>query len=221
MKLIIIDSGLGGKDFMKKFRKRYVNTNLQCEFLKPFENMINTYSIHYIRENIINLLHTFNNKYVYSIIIACNSISSCIIDILFLNNFIINRIKIYEPIIPICLYIHQKNIFKNILILSTPLTEKIGWHHRFLNRSNIIIKYVSFPLLAKELEEGTSYSKSLNILRQQKEFISDCDCVVLGCSHYNAIKDEILSLLKIKYNFKGVILDSNIIQLDFFINSNM
>lgn len=167
------------------------------------------------------ILHTFNNTYVFAIIIACNSISSCIIDILFLNNFIINRIKIYEPIIPICLYIQQKNIFKNILILSTPLTEKVGWHHRFLNRSNIIIKYVSFPLLAKELEEGTSYSKSLNILRQQKEFISDCDCVVLGCSHYNAIKDEILSLLKIKYNFKGVILDSNIIQLDFFINSNM
>jgi len=56
MKLIIIDSGLGGKDFMKKFRIRYVNTNLQCEFVKPFENMITTYSLDYIRENIINYI---------------------------------------------------------------------------------------------------------------------------------------------------------------------
>jgi glutamate racemase len=199
MKLIIIDSGLGGKDFITKYKNLYLQPNLKCEFVKPFENMINTYSINYIRENIINLLHTFNNKYVYSIIIACNSISSCIIDILFLNNFIINGINIYEPIIPICLYIQQKNIFKNILILSTPLTHKIRWHYRLLNANNRKIKYVLFPLLAKELEEGTSYSKSLDRLDQQKQFIQDCHCVVLGCSHYNTIKDEILSLLKIKY----------------------
>jgi glutamate racemase len=181
--------------------------------------MITTYSKKYVRENIIKLLHTYSSINVYSIIISCNTISSCILDILYQNEFIINGINIYEPIIPMCLYIRQKNVFINILILSTPLTHKIQWHYRLLNTNYRKIKYVSFPLLAQELEEKTSYSKSLERLQQQKEFIQDCDCVVLGCSHYNTIKDEILSLLKMKYNFQGVILDSNIIQLDFFINS--
>lgn len=143
--------------------------------MKPFENMITTYEKKYVRDNIINLLSNYSYKNIHSIIIACHSISSCILDILNENNFIINKIKIYEPIIPMCLL--QK--YNNILVLSTPLTHKIRWHSRLIKSNTIQIKYVSFPLLAKEIEDNTSYNKSLDRLKKQEEFIENCDCVVL------------------------------------------
>lgn len=34
MKIIVIDSGLGGKDFMKKLR------GYKCEFVKPHETIV-------------------------------------------------------------------------------------------------------------------------------------------------------------------------------------
>ena len=219
MKLIIIDSGLGGKDYIKKLNK-LLHNDIECEFVKPFENMITTYDKKYVRDNIINLLSNYPYKNIHSIIIACHSISSCILDILIENNFIINNINIYEPIIPMCLYIKQIKKY-NILVLSTPLTHKIRWHYRLLKSNSINIRYVSFPLLAQEIEENTSYNKSLDRLKKQEEFIEKCDCVILGCTHYNIIKDVISHDLKTKYNFQGVILDSNEILLNFFIKSGI
>jgi glutamate racemase len=180
--------------------------------------MVSTYDKKYVRNNIIRLLNTYSYNNIHSIIIACHSISSCILDILIENKFIYNKINIYEPIIPMCLYIKQ-NKNKNILILSTPLTHKIRWHYRLMKSKNINIKYLSFPTLAKELEEHTAYNKSLDKLKKQKEFIIKSDCVVLGCTHYNTIMDVISNKLKIKYNFQGVILNSNEILLNFFIKS--
>jgi glutamate racemase len=216
MKIIIIDSGVGGGDFITKLRREHIN--IECEFVKPFKNMVSTYDKKYVRNNIIKLLNTYSYNNIHSIIIACHSISSCILDILIENKFIYNKINIYEPIIPMCLYIKQ-NKNKNILILSTPLTHKIRWHYRLMKSKNINIKYLSFPTLAKELEEHTTYNKSLDKLKKQKEHIIKSDCVVLGCTHYNTIMDVISNKLKIKYNFQGVILNSNEILLNFFIKS--
>ncbi len=214
MNVIIIDSGLGGKDFIKKLKK---NTKLKTHFVKPFDNMVSLYNKEYVRNNLLQLLNTFSKKKIHSIIIACHSASSCILDILINNDFIINDIKIYEPIFPMCLYI-QKKKFKNIIILSTPLTQKIKWHYRLLNSNNINIKYITFPLLAHQIENHhKDFSVSIDRLKKQKNFFNICDCVVLGCTHYNIIKNIIFDELKNKYDFKGVILDSNDILLNYFI----
>jgi glutamate racemase len=210
MKIIVIDSGLGGKDFIQKVR----GLHIKCEFAKPFDNMITTYKKQYVRDTIINLLTSYSYKNVDAIVIACHSISSCILDILLENSFVINKIKIYEPIIPMCLYIKEKKL-KKILVLSTPLTHKIRWHDRLLKSIHRQISYVSFPLLAQEIEDHAPYD--LDKLKKQKTFIETCDCVVLGCTHYNSIKDVISRELNTKYNFHGVILDSNEILINYFI----
>jgi glutamate racemase len=213
MNIIIIDSGLGGKNFIKKLKK---NTKLKIHFVKPFDNMVSSYNKEYVRNNLLQLLNTFSIKKIHSIIIACHSASSCILDILIKNNFILNNIKIYEPIFPMCLYIKKK--FKNIIILSTPLTQKIKWHYRLLNSNNINIKYITFPLLAHQIENHhKDFSVSIDRLKKQKNFFNICDCVVLGCTHYNIIKNIIFDELKNKYDFTGVILDSNDILLNYFI----
>lgn len=212
MKIIVIDSGLGGKDFMKKTQ------GYKCEFVKPHETIVTGDDKKYVRDNIMKLLLSYSHTKIHSVIIACHSISSCILDILIENNFRINNIPIYEPIVPMCSYIIQKTYKnKNILVLSTPLTRRIGWHYRLLKSKRREIKYLTFPELATELELGRSYNKSLDRLQRQKEFIEKCDCVVLGCTHYNTIKDVISTELKSKYNFKGVVLDSNEILANFFV----
>jgi glutamate racemase len=218
MKLIIIDSGLGGKDFIKKlkdFIKKQQYINIKCKFVKLFDNMVSSYDKKYVRNNLLKILYNdYSYKNINSIIIACHSASSCILDILIKNNFIINNINIYEPIIPMCLYIKEKK-YKNILILSTPLTEKIRWHYKLLNSNNINIKYLTFPLLAKQIENNDNFNISIKRLKKQKEYIKNCDCIVLGCTHYNIIKDIILDELT-KYNFNGVVLDSNQILLKYY-----
>ena len=74
-------------------------------------------------------------------------------------------------------------------------------------KSNIIeIKYIGFPLLAKELEDNANYFNSLALLKKQKKFISKCDCIVLGCTPYNTIKEVILHKLY-KDNCTGLIFD--------------
>jgi len=215
MKIIVIDSGFGGKDFIKK-AKDFINKskNIKYKLLIPFDKMVSTYNKDFVRNNLLSILNDFSYKKINSIIIACHSASSCILDILIENNFVINNIHIFEPIIPMCKYIKEKK-YKNILILSTPLTEKIRWHYRLLVSPNRNIRYITFPLLAKQIEDNSNYNNSLARLKKQHEFIKKCDCVVLGCTHYNIIKDDILDEL-VKYNFNGVIVDSNEILVKYY-----
>jgi glutamate racemase len=216
MKIIVMDSGLGGKDFINKLKKVI---KIKYQFVKLFDDMVSSYNKHYVKEHLLKILDSYSSKNIKSIIIACHSAASCILDVLMKNNFIINDIPIYEPIIPMCLYIKEKK-YKNILILSTPLTEKIRWHQRLLDSNNVKIKYITFPLLAKQLEYHKNFDESIDRLKKQQDFIKKCDCVVLGCTHYNTIKDEILDELKTKYNFKGVVLDSNHILLEYYKTHN-
>ena len=214
MKTIIMDSGEGGYDFIKKMKK---TMNIQIQFLKISYKgkIISEYNKEEVRKY---LLHKINisKKNSRFIIIACHSASSCILDILIKNNFVINNINIFEPILPMCFYIKEKK-YKNILVLSTSLTEKIRWHYRLLNSNNIKVKYITFPLLPKIIEnKGKDFNKSFNRLINKKQFLKICDCVVLGCTHFNVIKSIISKELKTKYNFNGVVLDSNEILLNFF-----
>ena len=66
----------------------------------------------------------------------------------------------------------------------------------------------------KNIREHKLYEK-INILLK-KDFLKICDCVVLGCTHFNIIKTLISNELKKKYNYNGVILDSNEILLKYF-----
>ena len=186
--------------------------------------MVSDYNKIFVRNGLIKLLDDLTKQNVKFIIIACHSASSCILDILIKNNSIYNNIKIFEPIIPTCLYI-KKNNYKNILILSTNLTSKIKWHYRLLliNNPNIIIKYLTLPSLVKIIENNyTNYNdkinNSLQSISKQKDFIKICECVVLGCTHYNIIENLIKNELK-RYGFNGIILNSNKILLQYFIKN--
>ena len=101
------------------------------------------------------------------------------------------------------MFLFESKKFKNILIISTKITEKIRWHYRILNRNNVQIKYLTMPLLADEIEKHkTDFSESFIRFKIKRDFLKICDCLVLGCTHYNNIKKLINNELKTNYSFK-------------------
>ena len=216
---IVVDSGKGGKDFIKKLKKW---NEINVKFVKLFDN---THKLTYnfnksrIKSELLKVLKNVSNKQVNFVVIACNSASSCILEILFKNKFLLDNIKIFEPITPMYFHIKER-CYKNILIMSTPITQKIGWHNRLLKPNKINVKYLTFPLLASRIEYNNKeeISKSLKRISKKKDFLKISDCVVLGCTHFNIIKNLIFEVLKLN-EFKGVLLDSNEILLEYFIRN--
>lgn len=214
IKILVLDGGTGGKDFIKKIQKKYSN----IKFIQIPKNVFSVKNKKIVSKKLLKKINDISEESVF-IILACHTASSYILENLIENNFIINGNYIFEPIIPMCLHIKEKK-YKNILILSTQKTEKIQWHKKLLSSENMIIEYLSFPSLVNIIDNNTKdYEKSFNRFTNKKEFLKKCDCVVLGCTHYNTIKNIISKELKTKYDFKGIILDSNQILLKYFIKN--
>ena len=163
------------------------------------------------RTSLLKRINDFPN--IQYIVIACHTASSCILDILLKNNHLINNIRLFEPIIPTCLYIKKKK-YQTILILSTSLTARIRWHARILKLN---VKYMTFDLLPFDIDNNNlnNIHKTLEKLSIHKHFLPICDCVVLGCTHFNVIKNNISECLK-KNNFTGEIIDSNYVLSQYF-----
>lgn len=191
----------GGFNFMKQNHK---NNVMEMNFISLYPKITIETTKNYTKNILLKIINNFKNtKYI---VIACHTASSCILDILISSNHLINNIKIFEPIIPMCKYI-QKKKYQNILILSTSLTSRIRWHARILKKN---VKYMTFDLLPSDIDNNNlnNIDKNLERLSIHKKFLSICDCVVLGCTHFNVIKETICKYLQ-KYNFSGEILDSN------------
>lgn len=220
MKYLILDGGNGGKNFIEIMKKNGLDKKNKILFQKIFTKNVN-YNKEIIRKELLNNIKNYSNKKIDIIVIACNAGSSSILDILIKNDFKLNNIKIYEPIIPMCNYIIKKK-YKNILVMGTFITNNIKWHKRYINNNNINIKYLAFDTLYDFIDNNNSIniSKSLEKFRKQKNFLKISDCLVLGCTHYNIIKKDISKYLKSEFNFKGDILDSNEITFQYLMNSN-
>ena len=191
--------------------KNYQSNSIKMDFISLFPKIPIGANKEYTRNNLLNTINNLQNiKYI---IIACHTASSSILDILINNNHLINNIKIFEPIIPMCKYIQSKN-YQTILILSTSLTSRIRWHARILKLN---VKYITFNLLPSDIDNDNfnNINNTLKRLSYHKHFLSICDCVVLGCTHFNVIKNTISKYLQ-KYNFTGELLDSNFILYKYF-----
>ena len=113
MSILVLDSGAGGYDFISKMKKG-IKQNNSVLFQKIFKNkLVSEYGKKYIKFNLMKLLHKVTKKNIKFLVIACHSASSCILDNFLKGSFCINNICIYEPIIPTCKYIIEKELQKN------------------------------------------------------------------------------------------------------------
>lgn len=212
MRVIVMDTGSGGMNFMAEANK---NTSVLFEFiLLPFDT--NSDPKELIKKKVMDVSSKYTNN-ANCIVLACHTASSCIFECLLKDTFRLNHIPIFEPLLPTCEFVNQKD-YKNILVLCTPVTRRMKWHSRLLQPKQRNVEYLTFPGLADEIDDNSSPNvfKSLKRFEQKREFLKHCDCVILGCTHYNTIIDEISKLLRSDYHFTGKVLNSNKILLQYF-----
>ena len=206
-------SNCGGIDFVNKNTQ---NKPTKMIFISLYPDVKIEADKNYAKNILIQKINSLKNaKYI---VIACHTLSSCILDLLLKNNDLLNETKVFEPIIPMCIHI-QKKKYKNILILSTPLTARIRWHARILTSK---VKYITFDALPTHIDHNnvSSIHKDLERLSAHQHFLRTCDCVVLGCTHFNVIKKTISKYLH-QNNFTGKILDSNLILHNYLKTKNL
>ena len=97
MKIIVMDSGLGGKDFINKLKKVI---KIKYEFVKLFNGMVSSYNKHHVREQLLNLLTDYSSKNIKSIEHYINLILNCKVILVLSDwksyNFIIEKLGYIE-----------------------------------------------------------------------------------------------------------------------------
>ena len=191
-KIGVFDSGLGGLSILKELIKLLPNEDYLF-----YEDSINN---PYGQKSEVELLKIVDNvvKFLLKedckiIVIACNTATTCCLkklremypDVIFVGT--VPAIKVAYD-----------NNYKNTIILSTPYTMKSSRVEELINeykRDDQNIINISGENLANliELDKKTEIMELLN--RVLGEYKDKADSLILGCTHYSLIKDEIKSVL--------------------------
>ena len=191
-KIGVFDSGLGGLSILKELIKLLPNEDYlfyEDSINNPYGQKSETELLKIV-DNVVKILLKEDCKII---VIACNTATTCCLkklremypDVIFVGT--VPAIKVAYD-----------NNYKNTIILSTPYTmqssrveELIHDYHR--DDQNII--NISGENLANliELDKKDEIMELLN--RVLGEYKDKADSLILGCTHYSLIKDEIRSVL--------------------------
>ena len=197
MRIGLFDSGLGGLTVLKTLLKKYPHN----EYIYygdtlhiPYGDKTKEELFTLARNNINFLL----SKNVDMIIVACGTVSSNCLDIL-KKEYQIPMISILEPTIK---YLQDSN-YNNILVMATHATIN---SHIFKNNINKNVIELETPKLVPMIENN-DLSNLNNILHDYLDKYKDIDALVLGCTHYPIIKDEINKIIKTDIIDMGTLLN--------------
>lgn len=129
-----------------------------------------------------------------TVVMACNTASATSYQ--FLRDKHLGNIPIINVIDPIIEAIVKDSSIKKLGLIATKTTVESGVYQEKLKRRNpdLIVEVLATPLLAPMIEEGFSQDKIShtvieNYLSNPK--FKDIDALILGCTHYVLIKEEI------------------------------
>lgn len=148
--------------------------------------------IHSFVENISRFL--IQTEKCKSVVIACNTASATSYE--YLRDKHKGVFPIINVIDPIIEEIVQDKSIKKVGLIATKTTVESGVYQEKLNRRNpdVKVEVLATPLLAPMIEEGFSQDKISrtvieNYLSHPK--FNEIDALILGCTHYVLIKEEI------------------------------
>ena len=226
----IIDSGIGGGSVLREILKQGINAN----FIYYSDSKNNPYGdksndeVYSIVKNIVNFLL---EKGCVAIVIACNTASA----------MCVKRLREEYPdtlliaIEPAYKMVHDYNPKGKTLVMATKGTlasEKfLALFNKYDNNRTILLPCSG---LAELIEEGNEV-KIDRYLDDNLSRYKDIDNVVLGCTHYPLIKDNIRKVLgDIKFfdgslgvskelvrqlEFRGITFDDNSYSVEFIDSS--
>ena len=189
--ILVIDSGIGGLSVLSQMLKLfhaniiYFADNKHCPYGSHSKNEI----VGFLTQIINEMSQIYNIKIV---VLACNTATTSAISELrktYPNLFFVGT----EP----ALKLANKQCFKQILALTTPATARQK-RYKLLQKTSIShIKTCVMPSLASNIEQNLTNPSILNALRLKidlffiKNQSKNNDCLVLGCTHYALIKENL------------------------------
>ena len=195
-KIGIFDSGIGGVTVLKEIIKILPNEN----YIYYSDSANNPYGdktgeeINCLCENIVNLFIENNCK---AIVIACNTASAKS------SKHLRNKYP-HIPFIaiePAYKMVHDYSYSSPTLVMATKGTiesEKFNLlYHKYNNHKTILLPCVG---LADIIEEGNKEEISKYLINHLEQYKGKIENVVLGCTHYPLIQDDIEEVLgKVKF----------------------
>lgn len=185
----VFDSGIGGFTILEELKKTLPNEN----FIYYEDTKNNPYGekgeeeIYSIAKNIVDYLISLNVK---MIVIACNTVTT----------ICMKRFKkeypnmIFVGTVPAIKVACDRNL-KNILVMATPSTIKSNRTYELIRDNKGInqnIMLASCDGLAKLIEDNDQEKINNRLAEIFKDYIDlNIDSIVLGCTHYPLIKDNI------------------------------
>ena len=200
-KIGVFDSGVGGISVLKEVLKELPNDDIVY-----FGDSLNApYGDRPLKE-IIELCLKVSDFLVYekkvdALVIACNTATGAAMNLM-VEKYDIPVVGVIKPGAKEAL---KKTIKKNIAVLATPATVKMGvYKDELLNLDkNLVVQQIPCPHFVKMIENGWIDSEeSDNMIKNYLGFLSKkTDTIILGCTHYPLIKRHIEKF------YKGTIVD--------------
>lgn len=189
----IFDSGIGGLTVAHAIATRlpherlvYFGDTAHLPYGDKSEAAIQAYSI-----RIADVLLQKNCKVI---VIACNSASSAAYELL--KEYVRHQAKVINVIDPMVEYVAKHHAHQKVGLIGTKRTVLSNVYQRKLEerQSTVDLHALATPLLAPMIEEGFSNSRISHDLIDQylsDDTLSDIRALVLACTHYPLIKQEV------------------------------
>ncbi|MEG1581805.1 MAG: glutamate racemase [Clostridia bacterium] len=184
---LIIDSGIGGLTTLYSIRE--VLPTLNCIYYADKAFMpYGSKSASMVEGRIISIIEKFSAYSLCAIVIACNT-ASAVSKTALRSHYDIPIICI-EPAIALATTTNKK-----VMVLATPLTSRSSMFRELLAGYTSEFVVESLKDLATHIEKWlydnsiADYGYALHILDSALK--KNCDAIVLGCTHYVFLKDEI------------------------------
>lgn len=195
----IFDSGVGGLTVLKQIRKFLPNESIiylgDTKHL-PYGDKSEEAIIRFSIDNAKFLL----SQDVKAIVIACNSASSVAVEPL-RKKFSVPIIDVIEPTVEFI----SSLFLRSVLIIGTVRTITSGVFAKKVSSTseNIKVHVKACPLFVPLVEEGAFISKETHLYRSLQsaiayyleEYKGKVDSIILGCTHYPLIKEEIKAFM--------------------------
>ena len=198
-KVLFFDSGIGGLSTLSSTLKLcptlsyiYLADTKHAPFGKLTKKQVTKFTINAIKPLV-------QSNQIGAIVLACNTATNCAIDQL--------RKQFNIPIIgtePAVLPAINEIASGKILVLATPTTIMQHKFEILTNTHKDRLLLTPMPTLATLIENyfeaptADNKAKIINTLLSVKEHYTNISAVVLGCTHYSLIKNEISKIFQVK-----------------------
>jgi glutamate racemase len=198
----IFDSGIGGLTVTHAITKVLPNENI-IYFGDTAHLPYGDKSVKTIQARAIAICDFLLSKNCKMILIACNSASAAAYDLV--NKQFGSKIKIFNVIDPIIQYVSEKHSDQTVGLIGTWQTVNSNVYQKKLRKLNSSIKLNSLatPLLAPMIEEGFCHNKIAEDTINEylsNSLLQNIETLILGCTHYPIIRDEIEKFYANKVN---------------------